>query len=298
MHAAMHRLPHVLERADVLVLSLAAAFLFAAGSVLEHRTASGVAHEDTMKPSMLMGLLKRPVWVLAIGMNLVAFGLQLLALRRGSLLFVQPLLVTGLLFAVPLSAALSHARPHATEWAGAAAVVCGLALFLVVGNPDVGRGQASPAGWATIAVVCGVPAAVLVRAGHGTHGPRRAAYLAGGAGILYGLTAALTKASAHLIDRGLTGVLTAWQPYALIALAITSLVVSQSAFQAGRLSTALPLLIIGEPVVAALIGVLAFHEHIRHRPVAVAVELVGALVMAAGVLLLARSPLVLETASS
>ncbi len=291
----MQRLPHVLDRADVFVLSLAAAFLFAAGSVLEHRTAGRVKHEETMKLSLLMDLVKRPVWVCAITMNLLAFGLQLLALRRGSLLVVQPLLVTGLLFAVPMSAALAHARPHVTEWTGALAVVGGLALFLVVGDPDVGRGQASPMGWATIAVVCGIPAAVLVRAGHCTHGPRRAAYLAAAAGILYGLTAALTKASAHLVDGGLTGVLTSWQPYALVGLAIVSLVVSQSAFQAGRLGTVLPLLIIGEPLVAALIGVLAFHESLAHTPLAVSAELIGALAMAAGVLLLARSPIVIDT---
>jgi drug/metabolite transporter (DMT)-like permease len=138
----------------------------------------------------------------------------------------------------------------------------------------------------------------LVRAGHATHGPRRPTYLAAAAGILYGLTAALTKASAHLVDGGLIGIVTSWQPYALVALAITSLVVSQSAFQAGRLSTALPLLIIGEPVVAALIGVLAFHEHIKHTPLALAVELIGACAMAAGVLMLARSPLVLEAAAT
>lgn len=290
----MKRFAHVLDRADVLALSLAAALLFAAGSVLEHRAASRVAHEHTMKLSLLMCLVKRPLWVCAISMNLCAFFLQLLALRRGSLLVVQPLLVTGLLFAVPMSAALAHARPHRTEWVGAAAVVGGLGLFLLVGNPTVGRGQATPTGWVTIAVVCGIPAAVLVRVGHSSHGPRRAAYLAAAAGILYGLTAAMTKASAHLVDGGLIGVVTSWQPYALIALAIVSLVVSQSAFQAGRLATVLPLLIIGEPVVAALIGVLAFHEHIAHRPFAVAVELVGAVAMAAGVLLLARSPLVLE----
>ncbi len=290
----MQRLPHVLDRADVLILSLAAALLFAAGSVLEHHTAGRVRHEETMKLSLLTALVKRPVWVLAITLNLVAFGLQLLALRRGSLLFVQPLLVTGLLFALPMSAALAHTRPHATEWAGALAVVGGLALFLIVGDPDVGRGQATPLGWATIALVCGLPAAVLVRAGHCTHGVSRAAYLAAGAGILYGLTAALTKASAHLVDGGLRGVVTSWQPYALVALAICSLVVSQSAFQAGRLATVLPLLIIGEPVVAALIGVLAFHESVAHTPFAVAFELIGATSMAIGVLLLARSPIVLE----
>lgn len=290
----MQRLPHALDRADVLVLSLAAAFLFAAGSVLEHRTAGRVKHEETMKFSLLTCLARRPVWVCAVTMNLVAFGLQLLALRRGSLLVVQPLLVTGLLFAVPMSAALAHQRPHVMEWAGAAAVVGGLGLFLVVGNPDVGRGQATPLGWATIAVVCGLPAAMLVRAGHCSHGPRRAAYLAAAAGILYGLTAALTKASAHLVDGGLFGVLTSWQPYALIGLAICSLVVSQSAFQAGRLGTVLPLLIIGEPLVAALIGALAFHESVAHTPLAVTFELVGALSMASGVLLLARSPIVLD----
>jgi hypothetical protein len=48
---------------------------------------------------------------------------------------------------------------------------------------------------------------------------------------------------------------------------------------------------IGDPLVSAAIGLLAFHERIASGPGTVALELGGAVVMVAGVCLLARSPL-------
>ncbi|HVW32477.1 MAG TPA: lysylphosphatidylglycerol synthase domain-containing protein, partial [Acidimicrobiia bacterium] len=69
-------------------------------------------------------------------------------------------------------------------------------------------------------------------------------------------------------------------------------VISQSAFQAGSLQASLPVLTITEPLVAAAIGLAAFHEHVATHGVRLVGLSVAVLVLAAGVIGLARSPLV------
>src|SRR5205823_13168937 len=83
-----------------------------------------------------------PMWIIGILADVAGFGLQFVALDRGSLVLVQPLLVSGLLFALPFGAALTHRRLTASEWLGSAATVAGLALFLVVASPGPGQDRA------------------------------------------------------------------------------------------------------------------------------------------------------------
>ena len=72
------------------------------------------------------------------------------------------------------------------------------------------------------------------------------------------------------------------------------MVVSQSAFQAGPLQASLPVLTITEPLVASVIGLAAFHEHVAMHGVRGVAEGASVLVLAAGVVFLARSPLVVR----
>ena len=287
---AATRTMHV--RPSVVALGLAAAMCFALGSVLQHRAAALAPSEECMRPALLRRLVARPSWLLANVANLLAFALQLLAVRRGSLLVVQSLLVTTLLFALPAGAALAHRPLTSRDWVGALTVVGGLAVFLFVAKPTVGDREATLGGWLVVALTCGIPAVLLAEAGHRSEANLRATYLAAAAGIVYGVTAALTKESADILDRGLWHTVVSWEPYALIALALGGLLLSQSAFQSGALKVSLPLLTLGEPLVASVIAVVLFHESVVASPVAGLVEVLAVGAMAVGVVLLARSPLV------
>jgi len=290
--------PHVLERSDVIVLSLAAALLFAVGSVLQQRAAARRPRQESMKPSLLLRLAARPLWLAANAVSAFAYLLQFLALRRGSLLVVQPLLVTSLLFALPMGAALAHRRLFARDWAAALAVAGGLGLFLVVANPDVGRGEASALGWCSVAVVCGACVVVLAWAARHSKSSRRAAFLGAAAGIVYGLIAVLTKASGTVLERGVLHALASWEPYALVGLAVGGLMLSQSALQAGAFESSLPLLTAGEPVVAAAVGVFAFHEHFGGSAATRGVEGLAIVAVTAGIVWLTRSPLVVDAGAA
>jgi drug/metabolite transporter (DMT)-like permease len=245
-----------------------------------------------MRPTLLLALLRRPRWLLGNLAEVGAISLQFLALRRGPLVLVEAVLVSGLLFALPLGAALQRRRLARSDWLGAMAVVAGLAVFVTVARPSTGRGAASGLGWVLVLLLdCGVVLALILRAPRHP-GPRRATFLGTACGVLFGMNAALAKASGHRLDRGAGHALGAWEPYALLALGSLGFLLAQSAFQAGPLAASLPAITAADPIVAALIGVLAFHEGVAGGAAAIAVELAAGAAIVAGVWTLARSPLV------
>jgi pimeloyl-ACP methyl ester carboxylesterase/drug/metabolite transporter (DMT)-like permease len=240
-------------------------------------------------------LAGRPGWLLGIAADVGGYALQFYALAHGSLVLVQPLLVSGLLFALPLSAALGPTRVRGPEWAGAAAVVVGLSVFLVVAGPGRGGHPASDAAWVAVGAATLAPTALVVAAAE-LLGPgpsvRRAALLSVGSGLVYGLAAALTKATAELLARGVGVLVRSWQPLALVAVGALGLLLSQSAFQAGPLRASLPVLTVVDPVTSILVGALAFGEPIAVAGADPVLEAVGLGAMAVGVFLLGRSPVV------
>ena len=294
MTAAVVVLHHHVRAASlaVVALSLGAAFLYALTSVLQHGAMRTIPSHRSMRPTLLVDLVRNPRWLLSNVADGGGYLLQFLALRAGSLLVVETLLVAGLLFALPLGAAASHRRPQRLDWLATTAVVVGLSGFIVAGRPVVGAGDTSRVGWVATAAAAGALVAVLVAVAERGPARWRAPLLGAATGVVFGLTAALAKASGHLLDRGLVHVLGSWQPYALVALALFGVVISQSAFQAGPLQASLPLLSITEPLVAAVIGLAAFHEHIAMHGPRVAAEAVAVVILVVGVIGLSRSPLV------
>ena len=101
-------------------------------------------------------------------------------------------------------------------------------------------------------------------------------------GVLFGITAALTKAAVVLVDHHGFGALGHWEPYALVVLGALGFVVNQRAFQAGSLTASLPTLTVVEPIVAAMIGVTMLHETVPTEGalewIAVAVSVVAMVV--------------------
>lgn len=296
----------------VVAFALGSALLYALASVLQQRAAEAAPTERSLRPGLLLHLAARPLWVAGVAADVAAYGLQFLALRRGSLVVVQLLLISGLLFALPLGAAIARPRRWLgrREWLAASAVVGGLSLFLGVSAPAVGRPETSGTAWAVILAATLGGALLLIAAGgpggrasaasggrdapSPQSGARRSALLAAAAGVLYGLTAALTKATSHLLSGGLAHAAGRWEPWALIACGLIGMVVAQSAFQAGPLAASLPMLTIVDPLVSVAIGALGFGETLARHPGDVVLEAMGLVVLSIGVIVLSRSPLVLR----
>lgn len=271
--------------------SLAAAAFFAVAGVLQQRAATGEPDEEAMSYRLLTHLARRPVWLAGIGCAIVAYVFQSLALAHGPLSLVQPLMVTELLFAIPLSVRLYGTRLRAREWLGATAVAAGLAIAMVAANPQRSKPVAGPEEW-TLAMAAAAAATTLVLFLSGrVSGPPRASVMAAAAGIVMGSQSVLLATTVSKFRTGLWEVVTSWQTYLLVLASILGLLLIQSAFQAGPLSASMPVIDTVEPVVAVSCGVMLFDESVRGSPLAVAVTLLGGAVVLSGIWLLDTSPL-------
>jgi len=123
-------------------------------------------------------------------------------------------------------------------------------------------------------------------------GSPRAATFATAAGAGFALTAALMKeAMDELANRGIGGMLESWSLYAMVFAGMVSLFLWQNALQAGTLIAAQPAITLSDPILSTLIGVMVFGERVRLGGW-IALEFVGALLIVAASVELARSPLI------
>lgn len=276
--------------AAAIPLALAAALLYAIAAVLQQKTAAEAPQHKAMRPSLMFHLLRQPRWLLGYAADWTAFGCEAVALGLGSLIVVQPLLSSGLLFALLIDARWFHRPMSRTDWLAAGALTFGLVAFIAAGAPKGGVDRGALSTW----LVWGAPAVVLVVfgvvAGFRTSGTRRAVLFALTTGAAYGLTAALTKSTVSLLGDGLGTALTSWEPYVLTAFAGIGMLANQSAFQAGSLTAALPTQVCTAQVIGVALGVAVFQERLS-TDTALEWGVVGLAIaaMAFGVVQLARS---------
>ena len=280
------------------VLALLSALAYAGASVLQQRAAREVPEELALRPGLLTRLIRRPMWLAGTASDWAGFGFQAAALGLGSILVVQPLLSSGLLFALPLSAAWAGRRLGGKDWTAAGALTVALIVFLLVGEPSAGKDFASGFAWIVAGVTLGAVIIGCTVAAMRTRGTSRAVLLALATAVLYSLTAVLTKSAVERLSDGLSVFATSWEPYVGAATALIGLVLNQSAFQAGELEASLPILTVVEPLIASVLGVLMLNEELQaHGFVQWTAVVLAVAVMIVGVIALARSAARMETAS-
>ncbi|MBE1546554.1 drug/metabolite transporter (DMT)-like permease [Mycobacterium sp. OAS707] len=279
-----------MDKADVAaLLALGAAFFIAIGDVIHQRTAHEVTDEPVSHVQLFLRLLRDGQWWLGSVVAAVGFALQAAALGFGSVLLVQALLVTSLLFALPISARLSHRRVSRWEWTWAALLAAAVAVIVTVGNPTAGHSRASLETWTAVIAVLG-PALVLCVVGARIwSGPVSAVLLAVVSGALWGLFAVLTKGVVDRIDDGVWALLRTPELYVWVLVAIAGTSWQQSSFRAGALTATLPTMTVTEPVVGSVLGVVVLGETLRPGDagwltliVAVAVMVVATVALARG----------------
>ncbi len=278
----------------VVVLALGAGLCYALASVMQHTVAAQQPPELSLRPRLILELVKRPLWLAGIVLDIGAYLLEAAALSVGSIVVVQPLLVSGLLFALPLSAIGGVGKPGRREWVAAVALTLGIAVFVTVGSPSGGDSQAPIWQWAIVFAICGSIATAAVIFSRGSAPHVRALSLAFATGATYAVTAALTKTVVDTLgDHGVSGVIGAWETYALALVSIAGLILNQSAFQAGHLAASLPALAVTNPVLSSIIGITLFGETLGATgPIAITLTAGAVVVMIAGTISLSRSPLV------
>jgi drug/metabolite transporter (DMT)-like permease len=205
---------------------------------------------------------------------------------------VQPLLLAELPVTLLLAPLFFDVAAGRRAWFGVVGMSAGLAAVLVAAAPGGGQETASIVAILLTVAATGGLIVCLVLLALRLEGSPRAATFGTAAGAGFALTAALMKeAMEELTRNGIVGMLESWSLYAMVFAGLVSLFLWQNALQAGTLIAAQPAITLTDPILSTLIGVMVFNEHIRLGGW-IALELVGALVIAAASVELARSPLI------
>jgi hypothetical protein len=275
-------------------LVLTASALFAVATSLQHRVAADVPHERARGGRLLLRLVRDRRWWLGAVLGAAGYAAHAAALGVGSLLLVQPLLVSTLLFALPLSARWAGRRLGRTDWTWSGVLAVALAVFLLVGQPTAGVERAPLRDWLPSGIVLAAVFVLCLGLAAGRRGTLRAVVLAVASAVAYGVGAPLTKGTVSLLPSGLGALFGHWEPYLLTVVMTGGALVQQSSFQAGHLQASLPTVTVGEPVIAVALGILVLHEEVRASGPGRVLLLVLVLAMVLATAALARSAARLE----
>lgn len=271
------------------LLAIAAALMIGVGDVLEQRSAQQITDKPVGTFALFRRLLRDRRWWTGSLVAAAGFGLQAAALGLGSVVLVQALSVTSLLFALVISATVNHRR--ITRWQGIWAVllVAAVAVVVTVGNPQAGNPRGSFQTWTVVAAIMGPGLILCVIGARKFSGSVGALLLGLMSGSLWGLFTVLTKGVVDQLGHGIPALLRMPEVYAWALLGIAATAWEQSAFRAGPLTASLPAVTVAEPIVGSVLGVTVLGETLRTNDVGLVAIGVSVAVMIAATVALAHS---------
>jgi drug/metabolite transporter (DMT)-like permease len=268
------------------ILALAAAFLFALAATLQQKGALGMGEVSLRSPAWFIRLARQKWWLLGTVALLGGYICQAVALDHGKLAVIQPLLVTTIVFALPLGHLLTGQIVNRAEIGAAVFVVAGLGVFTVVGDAAAGNDDAPGWEWAIAIVVLSAASGALMLAGGRGSLERKAGAYGACAGVLYGLSASLWKPTGAALEAdGLGGMLSSWQFWVFAGAGILAFLIQQVSLATGRLAPSVAMTAVVNPLVCIAVGTLLLEERLApptwHKALAYAGLVVSLLAAAA-----------------
>ncbi|MHA7650506.1 DMT family transporter [Mycobacterium sp. ML4] len=242
------------------LLALGAALLAGVSYVILQRSAQQVSDENVGHLTLFQLSLRHVQWWLGSLAALGSFVLQALALTLGSVVLVQALQATALLFALPIDARLTHHRCTAKEWLWAVLLAAAVAVIVLAGDPTAGYARAPLHSWLVVAAVM-VPAVLLCVVGaRVASGAVSAVLLALASAATLAVFTVLTKGVMAELGEGFSALARAPELYAWMAVLPLGLMLQQSALRLGALTATLPTITVSRPVIASVLGVTVLGE--------------------------------------
>jgi drug/metabolite transporter (DMT)-like permease len=242
----------------MIAAALAAAVLYGAGAAVEQRQAAAAPQSSAGRPRLLFLLARQPLWLAGIAVQVGGFAAHAVALRSGPLATVQ-MLVSGELIVAVVIVRLWSGRPLGRAcWAAALTVVAAVAAFMAVTSSGHAHAAGRP-GHAVAAALgaaaAGAGALAAAAAGLRAAGRRRAVLLAVAAGLADSCSAVVTMAFSHVASHGPAAVFTSWTVYAVVVCGAGNVLLTQTAYQAGRPMITLPVIAAVTPAASVAVGI-------------------------------------------
>ena len=280
------------EPAAAVVTALASALVLGVSAVADQRSTKRVQTRRALSPWIIVDLVRQPLWLIAVGANLVGFALQVVALAFGSLALVQPIVACDLMFSVLIGRFLWR-RPSVKPsnmtlmLTGVAATTVGVAGFLAIGQPSGGSTQA-PLGILpplVIGIVVVVGGCLAVAARNRTLRPLA---LALACGVNYGVAAFLIKLVTSEFGGGPAQVFTDWPIYVFAVVGPAGYILNQNAYQQGTLLAPVQAIIsAADPIISIALGIGWLEVRLRGGPLAIAGEVISLLLLTGGIVMTA-----------
>ena len=274
-----------------LALATLAACANAAGDLFQRASARSESSDLRGSLSLLVRLVRQPRWLAGVVVSLLGLAVHVTALSVGELATVQPVLVAELPLAVVGASYLFGRGLGVRDLLSVAMLAVGLALFIGFLGPSGGDPlRVSGGTWAIAVGTVALLVALLAVAGWRAEHDVRGGLLRAAAGAGYGLTGVFFSVMGKSVDAdGFGAAFTTWQTYGALAAGGLSFYLLQNAITAGKLVAVEPGLTLVNPLVAVTWGMLVFGEDVRTGGALVGTA-VGGVLLVAGVVLLARSP--------
>jgi hypothetical protein len=227
----------------------------------------------------LLGALHQWPFLAGLGMDMLGFGAELVALRTLPLFVVEAALASALAVTAVGASRMLHIQLRRVEWGAVIAVCCGLVvLALSAGREGAGEGNEM------LRLAALFTAFLLVLAGWAVGHLTRGRVVA--LGLIAGLDFGLVGVSVRILPAAsLAQLLSEPSAYALAIAGSTGFLFLISAMQSGSVTAATAAMVMGETIGPAVVGVLLLGDRTRHGHVPLTVvgfslAIVGALTLA------------------
>jgi drug/metabolite transporter (DMT)-like permease len=241
-----------------LLAVVAAAGVFGAAAIAQATAARSVPVSSALDPSLVAGLLRRPTFWLAIGLNLVGFALHVTALRLLPLFVAQAGISASLAVTAVLAVKLLGDSLRRIEQVAVLGVCVGLAMLSIAAGE---AGESSPDGAMTAVLL----AAVLVVGGLGVW----ASLSTGGwavtvLGCVAGAGFAAVTIAARLVpDLSPAALVTDPAAYVLVLSGSIAFLFYSIGLQRGRVTAVTAPLVVVQTALPAAVGIALLGDAIR-----------------------------------
>jgi drug/metabolite transporter (DMT)-like permease len=249
-----------------LLAALVSAFCYGIASVMQAisvRSASRRSSTDPdaaqgVDPGLVVRMLRQGLFLASIGIDMLGFVAQLVALRRLPLFAVQAIIAANLAVTAVFAAWLMKARLTGREWLAVAGVVIGVGLL----GSSAGAQGAARVGWTfrlgLVVAVAGV--AVLGVVAARLPNPARTPLLGAIAGLGYSVLAVSARILPGFDPHQLVK---SPATYTLAAAGIVSFMLYAAALDGGSVTTATAAVILAETLPPAIVGVMFLGDTTR-----------------------------------
>ena len=230
--------------------ALGAMTAFGIAAVLQAVATARADDVGVLDPRLLLRLAREPLFVVALGLNLLGFGLHVAALQELPLFLVQAVIAGSVAVTALLSIRVFGRRLTRGEWGGVALVVVALALLASSATDEhsaAGSRRAVLLLGLAVVLIAGLAAAV-----RRVTGPTGAVLL----GLLAGCGFGVVAICARLLPDLGPQLLTAPVAYVLVLAGTVAFLVYSGAMQRGSATTATAAMVVTQTVVPAVAGLL------------------------------------------